>query len=102
MRRFCVAIIWTTVACITPTAFEPSFAVTAAPQTTVPQGQDPPEADDGDQLSPPPAGEEVIQPPPVGDEDIYIQAPNPDAGHNEEVIPPPPSAPDEESSIKPH
>jgi hypothetical protein len=31
----------------------------------------------------------VITPPPVGDEDIYTQAPNPEAGHKKEVIPPP-------------
>jgi hypothetical protein len=31
----------------------------------------------------------VIEPPPIGDEDIYTQAPNPHAGHEEEVIPPP-------------
>jgi hypothetical protein len=28
-------------------------------------------------------------PPPVGDEDIYTQAPNPEAGHKKEVMPPP-------------
>ena len=30
----------------------------------------------------------VINPPPIGDPDIYTQAPNPHAGHEEEVIPP--------------
>jgi hypothetical protein len=102
MRRFCAAMLCATLALITPTAFEPSFAgAAAAPEPTVPQGQDPPGADDGEQVSPPPDGEEVIPPPPVGDEDIYIQAPNPEAGHEEEVISPPPSSPEDESSIKP-
>ena len=41
----------------------------------------------------------VIPPPPIGDEDIHTQAPNPEAGHEEEVIPPPPSALDEESNV---
>jgi hypothetical protein len=31
----------------------------------------------------------VIPPPKTGDEGIYTEAPNPDAGHEEEVIPPP-------------
>jgi hypothetical protein len=38
---------------------------------------------------------------PIGDEDIYTQAPNPEAGHEEEVIPPTPPALDEESHVKP-
>lgn len=100
MRR-CAAILWATLALITPTAFEASFAgATDTPETTVPQGQDPPGADNGEQLSPPPDGEEVIPPPPIGDEDIYTQAPNPEAGHDKEVIPPP--APDGEPNATPH
>jgi hypothetical protein len=103
MRRFCAATLWATLALITSTALvEPSFAgAAAAPEPTVPQGQDPPGADDGEQVSPPPDGEEVIPPPPIGDEDIYIQAPNPEAGHEEEVIPPPPPALEEESNVNP-
>jgi hypothetical protein len=32
----------------------------------------------------------VITPPPIGDEEIYTDdVPNPEAGHDEEVIPPP-------------
>jgi hypothetical protein len=31
----------------------------------------------------------VIPPPPVGDEGIYTKVPNPEAGHEKEVIPPP-------------
>jgi hypothetical protein len=88
---------------MTPTAFEPSFAgATDTPETTVPQGQDPPGADDAEQpVLPQYNDKEVIPPPPIGDEDIHIQAPNPEAGHEEEVIPPPPPAPEDESSIKP-
>ena len=37
---------------------------------------------------------------PIGDEDIHTQAPNPEAGHEEE-IPPPPPALDEESNVSP-
>ena len=63
---------------------------TDAPEDTVPQGTDPPGADNGDQPSSPPLQHKgVIEPPPIGDEDIYTQAPNPQAGHDEEVIPPP-------------
>jgi hypothetical protein len=64
----------------------PSFAgATDQPEKTVPQGQDPPGADG--QQAPPSTDKEVIPPPPVGDEDIYTDAPNPQAGHEEEVIP---------------
>jgi hypothetical protein len=38
-----------------------------------------------------------IPPPPTGDEGIYTDAPNPEAGHEKEVIPPP-DAPSEEPS----
>lgn len=68
-------------------------------EKTVPQGQDPPGAENGEQQSPPSENKEVIPPPPVGDEDIYTQVPNPEAGHEEEVIPPP--APDEAPSVTP-
>jgi hypothetical protein len=58
----------------------------------IPQGQDPPGAENGEQQSPP-----LIPPPPIGDEDIYTQVPNPEAGQEEEVIPPP--APNEAPSV---
>jgi hypothetical protein len=41
------------------------------------------------QFLPPPEHEGVIPPPPTGDEGIYTDAPNPEAGHEKEVIPPP-------------
>ena len=56
---------------------------------TVPQGEDPPGTDE-DQQSPPPAQHKgVIPPPPMGDEGIYTKVPNPEAGHEKEVIHPP-------------
>ena len=53
---------------------------TEAPKQTTPQGRDPPRADNGEPL-PPTVDKEVIPPPPTGDEDIYMDAPDPDAGH---------------------
>lgn len=101
MRKFyATAILWATLAVIGPSAFEPSFGGAGdAPEKTVPQGQDPPGADNGKQLPLSP-DKEVIPPPPAGDEDIYTDAPNPDAGHEEEVIPPP--APEDAPSVTPH
>jgi len=95
---YATAALWATLVLIAPSAFQPSFAVVSdAQEKTVPQGQDPPGADNGEQPIPPQSEDkEVIPPPPIGDEDIYTQAPNPEAGHEEEVIPPPPPALDEE------
>jgi hypothetical protein len=42
----------------------------------------------------------VIDPPPIGDEGIHADVPNPDAGHEEEVIPPP-GTPGGDESIQP-
>jgi hypothetical protein len=96
MRRFyATATLWATLILILP-----SFAgATDQPEKTVPQGQDPPGADG--QQAPPSTDKEVIPPPPVGDEDIYTDAPNPQAGHEEEVIPPSP-APEDAPSVTPH
>jgi hypothetical protein len=101
MLRFCAAAaLWATVAIIQPVV---SLAgASGAPEKTIPQGQDPPGADDREQQTPPlPEHKGVIPPPPTGDEDIYTEAPNPEAGHEEEVIPPPApeTAPDEEQGI---
>ena len=52
-------------------------------EKTIPQGQDPPGADEEGQTTQPPAERQgVIKPPPVGDEDIYTEAPNPEAGRD--------------------
>ena len=98
---YATVILWTTLALVTSSSFEASFAgATTTPEKIVPQGQQPPGADNGEQPMPPQAEDkEVIPPPPIGDEDIHTQAPNPEAGHEEEVIPPP--APGEEPSVKP-
>jgi hypothetical protein len=95
-RFYASAAVWVTLTLLAPcvgpdrvSAASPARA-TDAPEKTVPQGNDPPGADNGDQPTAPLAQHKgVIQPPPIGDEDIYTQAPNPDAGHEEEVIPPP-------------
>ena len=60
---------------------------------TIPQGKDPPGHKNGEeQIQPQTDNKEVIPPPPTGDEDIYTEAQNPEAGHEEEVIPPPSSS----------
>ena len=99
---YATAILWATLVLIAPSGFQPSFAgVSDAPEKTVPQGQDQPGHDGEQPISPQAEADEVIPPPPIGDEDIYIQPPNPEAGHREEVIPPPPPTLDEESRVKP-
>jgi hypothetical protein len=103
MRKFYAVVLWATLSIVVPSGFEASFAGGLDQlEKGVPQGQDPPGADSGQQPPPPPSDDkEVISPPPVGDEDIYTDAPNPDAGHEEEVIPPTPTAPDDKSSMTP-
>jgi hypothetical protein len=98
-RTYATATLWATLALVAPSA---SFAgAPSTPEQTVPQGNDPPGADDGEQQMLPPAEhKEVIPPPPIGDEGIHTEAPNPEAGHEDEVIPPP--APSEEPSVKPY
>lgn len=71
--------------------FSPELAFTSsrahAQEKAIPQGEDPPGTDE-EQTAPPAAHKGVIPPPPVG-EDIYTKVPNPEAGHEKEVIPPP-------------
>ena len=74
----------------------PAFAVSRdgtqeAVEKTIPQGQDPPGTDEERQTAPPAEHKGVIPPPPMGDEGIYTKVPNPEAGHEKEVIPPPDS-----------
>jgi hypothetical protein len=57
-------------------------------EKSIPQGKDPPGTDE-EQGTAPPADKGVIPPPPVGDEGIYTKVPDPEAGHDKEVIPPP-------------
>jgi hypothetical protein len=73
---------------ISSTGSDRTFA--AEPEQVTPQGEDPPGADNGAIDIPAPSEHEgVIAPPPVGDEEIHTDAPNPDAGTDEEVIRPP-------------
>jgi hypothetical protein len=58
-------------------------------EKTIPQGKDPPGTDEEQPTAPPAEHKGVIPPPPVGDEGIYTEVPNPEAGHEKEVIPPP-------------
>ena len=58
-------------------------------EKTIPQGKDPPGTDEEQGTGPPAEHKGVIPPPPVGDEGIYTKVPNPEAGHDKEVIPPP-------------
>ena len=72
----------------------PEIAASAASaqvsvEKTVPQGKDPPGVDDEQPAAPLTEHNGVIKPPPIGDEEIHTDVPNPDAGHDEEVIPPP-------------
>jgi len=58
-------------------------------EKTIPQGNDPPGTEEQQGTAPPAEYKGVIPPPPVGDEGIYTKVPNPEAGHDKEVIPPP-------------
>jgi hypothetical protein len=87
LRLYLIVLLATLAVSVLP-ALDAFAGQMSAPKKSAPQGQDPPGADIGQPQSPPPEGE-VIAPPPVGDEEIYTEAPNPEAGHEEEVIPPP-------------
>jgi hypothetical protein len=58
-------------------------------EKAIPQGKDPPGTDEEQRTAPSAKHKGVISPPPMGDEGIYTKVPNPEAGHEEEVIPPP-------------
>ena len=97
MGRAC-AVNYTTVAaliflgfCLVPeTAFAASSGDTHdTVEKSIPQGKDPPGNDEEQRAAPPAEHKGVIPPPPVGDEGIYTKVPNPEAGHEKEVIPPP-------------
>ena len=73
----------------------PGTALAASPsdtydtvEKTIPQGN-PPGTDEEQGTAPPAEHKGVIPPPAVGDEGIYTKVPNPEAGHDKEVIPPP-------------
>jgi hypothetical protein len=58
-------------------------------EKTIRQGEDRPGANEEQRTVPQAPHKGVIPPPPVGDEGIYTKVPNPEAGHEKEVIPPP-------------
>jgi hypothetical protein len=93
MQRFyATAVMLTTLSLLTPHSNQACAASTNAaeePEKTFPQGKDPPGNDNEDQSKPATKHKGVITPPNTGDEGIYTQAPNPNAGTKEEVIPPP-------------
>ena len=99
MQRFYVtAVVLTTLSLVVPHSnqtFAASPSAAEGTEKTVPQGKDPPGADDEDRSNSTTKHKGVIKPPQMGDEGIYTQAPNPNAGTKEEVIPPP-GSPDSE------
>src|SRR5262245_30322841 len=87
MPRFCASsALWVALALFVPLwAFNAPLAhASAATGKAAPQGKDQPGADRGGKPIPPPVEHKG-----VGDEGIYSDAPNPEAGHEKEVIPPP-------------
>jgi len=93
MSRICTnSALWVALALFLPlwAINAPLAQASGATGKAAPQGKDLPGADGGGQPIPPPAEHKgVIPPPPIGDEGIYTDAPNPEAGHEKEVIPPP-------------
>jgi hypothetical protein len=84
-----VALIFLGFCLVTGTAFAASTGNTHDTVESIPQGKDPPATDEEQRAAPPGEHKGVIPPPPVGDEGIYTKVPNPEAGHEKEVIPPP-------------
>jgi hypothetical protein len=93
MLRFRASTATATVLICLASYFGPELAFASsrayAQDQTIPQGQDPPGTDEQQQTAPPAEHKGVIPPPPVGDKGIYTEVPNPEAGHEKEVIPPP-------------
>jgi hypothetical protein len=81
-------------------SFAASPNATQGQEKTVPQGNDPPGNDNEDQSKPMTKHKGVIKPPQTGDQGIYTQAPNPNAGTDEEVIPPPGSPGSEHPNVQ--
>lgn len=69
-------------------------------EKTILQGKETPGTDEEQGTAPPAEHKGVIPPPPVGDEGIYTKVPNPEAGHEKEVIPPP-GSPGGDPNIEP-
>ena len=92
MQRFCVTTVILATLSLMVVHSSKSFAASPnaaqVQEKTVPQGKDPPGADNEDQSNSTTTHKGVIKPPQTGDQGIYTQAPNPNAGTEEEVIPP--------------
>lgn len=65
-----------------------SSAWSGQPGTTVPQDESQPDVNSVPEPLPPSEHKGVIEPPDIGDERIHTDVPDPDAGHEKEVIPP--------------
>ena len=82
-------------------SFAASPNATEGPEKTVPQGKDPPGNDNEDHSNATTEHKGVIKPPQTGDEGIYTQAPNANAGTEEEVIPPPGKPESQHPNVEP-
>jgi hypothetical protein len=58
------------------------------PETPPPPSENQPDVNGVPEPRPPSEHKGVIEPPDIGDEGIHTDVPDPDAGHEEEVIPP--------------
>jgi hypothetical protein len=105
MPRFYVAaVVVTTILLVIAQSDQISAAspdATGGTEKTVPQGKDPPGANNENQSNPTTEHKGVITPPKTGDQGIYTQAPNPSAGTKEEVIPPPGSPGSDQPNVDP-
>jgi hypothetical protein len=103
-RFYITAAVFTAVSLVTPyneQIFAASPDAAEGPEKTVPQGKDPPGNDNEDHSNPTTEHKGVIKPPQTGDEGIYTQAPNPNAGTEEEVIPPPGTPESQHPNVEP-
>ena len=103
-RFYITAAVFTAVSLVTPyneQIFAASPDAAEGPEKTVPQGKDPPGNDNEDHSNPTNEHKGVIKPPQTGDEGIYTQAPNPNAGTEEEVIPPPGTPESQQPKVEP-
>ena len=107
--------LWSTVTTYLGEDFNPPHMKLAAaaqgvPQKGVPQGEDPPGAENGTEQLPGKQPNEslsehldrnqgVITPPPTGDAEIYTKAPNPNPGTTPVI--PPPGTPGGNQSVQP-
>jgi hypothetical protein len=104
LQTFYITAAVLTVSLVTPyneQIFAASPDAAEGPEKTVPQGKDPPGNDNEDQSNATTKHKGVIKPPQTGDEGIYTQAPNPNAGTEEEVIPPPGTPGSEQPNVEP-